>query len=149
MSGALRGCIAALSLLACQPALIHDGPIMVNGRQSVNVQPVDVKWLARQVDSLRLQSPEADAYEAVLAGDLHFWALSGGMSGEPPRVPGVEPAMSQEVVEKFGVRMFRYTGEGNLSLPGDDPTLFQWLDVTMDYATRYNHERLKLRPLRH
>jgi 8-oxo-dGTP pyrophosphatase MutT (NUDIX family) len=138
-----------LALAACQPAHIRNGPIIIEDRQSVYVEPVDVKWLARQVDSLRLQRPEADAYEAVLAGDLRFWALPGGMSGEPPRVPGVESAMRREVVERFGVRTFRYTGEGNLSFPAGDSTLFRWLDVTMDYATRYNRERLRLRPLRH
>jgi hypothetical protein len=138
-----------LELAACQPTHIQNGPIIIKGRQAVYVEPLDVQWLARQVDSLRLQNPEVDAYEAVLAGDLRFWALSGGMSGELPRVPGVEPSDLQAAIQRFEVRTFRYTGEGSLSFPADDSVLFRWLVVTMSYATRYNRERQKLRPLHH
>jgi hypothetical protein len=117
------------------------------GKQAVSLEQLDVDWLGRQTDSLRRQNPERDACEALLTGELRFWALSGGMDDQPPRLPGLTASDQALATGKVGVRIFRYTGEGFVSFPGGDSTLFRWQDAATAYAARYNRERLSLQPL--
>jgi hypothetical protein len=126
---------------------LRDGPLLIPGKQAVFLEQLDVDWLGRQTDSLRRQNPERDACEALHTGEFRFWALSGGMDNQPPRLPGLTASDQALATEKFGVRIFRYTGEGSVSFPAGDSTLFRWQDAATAYAARYNRERLRLPPL--
>ena len=136
-----------LSAGGCHPPLLRDGPFIIEGKQAASLEELDVDWLGRQTDSLNRQNPARDACEALRAGELRFWALSGGMEDQPPWVPGLSASDQALAIAKLGVRTFRYTGEGSVSVPGGDSTLFRWQDATTAYAARYNRERLRLRPL--